>query len=269
MDAGFSVEVAGHRVGIVTNEGEATALLRAALAPIVVDGPPTAVAPGIRLLLGADRGRVTGLHFLYRGTTLVLQTPSRSRAVRAALVLPEAWLDPPPGTVPCNANLLVSGTRAIAVTGPFADVVFAAAPRLAKRGWALATPSLLSVDVTAGEVVIAPRRLTPDRAGLQALDHTYSRGTAEPRAAPGRYRLSAVVDLGPGTDTAAGVGEGWPPTLGSLVTGLPRPLDEADADALATLERTHPFRRIEAWDTTELLRFLGDHHSPGSPDRRK
>ena len=251
----LAVQIGGEVVGVRSNDPAVLALLRGALAPVVVD--EARATPRLSLLVTPDRGRIAGLCYLYRDDDLVFRSASRGRAVRATLAHLDNFLPAPDGTIRLNAHVLVGKKGAVLIGGAYLEMLELAGPHLASMGWQVVDGPAAVVDRGDFSAVVNPPRIALDPTAIAAIDARYPPGRDE-ATQPGRHEITTVIVVG---------GEPYPAKPASpsqrlavllpLVTWVGTRIQRADVEWLWRLA-THvgDIRWLFSTDDQELPRAL-------------
>lgn len=175
VDADFALGAAGElavqigdtTVGLRTSDPESADILRAILAPALVD---VRSEPRLALLSTPDRGRVPGMHFVHLDDGLVFRSASRGRALRALLVFLDSCAPPDPGRISLDAHVLMDPREVVLVGGWFRELLDLAEPRLARHRWRVGPGPRVVVDRERFEIVGGMTRLVLDPEASVRLD---------------------------------------------------------------------------------------------------
>jgi len=255
-DAGFTVGVGDTHVRVQANDAELRELLDAVLAPLADDAPAQSE---ITIASTPTRGRVLGLHHLYRDGTLEFRCTDRTRMARAVAAWLDAFLPPEPGTVRLEANLLVSRNKASLFAGSFREILDLADRRLARAGWGMADAPVTVVDrLRLTAIVQRPR-----------LDVVLPAPTGKVLP-PGEYAITDVVLVGSEPDPARLAAPAQKvAALLPLLAEPGRPVPPDDVEWLWTVAQRAECQWITGFDEHELLdtidRMAGRTPRPSTP----
>jgi hypothetical protein len=256
VEAGpIAIRVGDLVVGVRTTDDEMTALLAAALRPHVevdADAPPN-----LSLTFGESKGRVRGLHFLYRSGHSVVRTESHGRLLRGAIRHLEGFAPAPPETMRVNAKLLVRNGDAVLVDGRFGGTVDTIERRLHRLGYRLVDVTTPVLDRETLEIRTEAPRLDADPEGRAEIDRRYPPKPYEVELHDARYRVRGLVVAGDPTPDGQSPAQRYT-ELTPLAAGPDGAIAANDLDLLVRVSRSWEILRTEYPDARQLLAAVRD-----------
>ena len=132
-------------------------------------------SPNITIQIGARRGRVQDVHFVYRSSVRAIRATDLDSAIEGALSLLHTFAKPPPGCVRLNVRALIRNGRAALVSDVYANILDTHRRRLERDDWTLLPYNPLAVDPATCEVVLP---IDPTTTSERVGDATDSRRVA-------------------------------------------------------------------------------------------